>query len=190
MSKTEIKPEAYMMPLPAIMLSCCKPGGRPNIITLAWVGVLCSEPPLIGAGIRPQRYSYDIVKETGEFVVNVPGEDQARATDYCGYVSGREKDKFKECDLTPVDGSKVKVPLIRECPMNIECVVRQSHMLGTHELFIGEIVAIHVDDNCIDRYGKLVVEKLKPFIYVPGASQYVGGIDRLLGTGGFSVRRE
>ncbi len=189
MAKVSIKPQGFMVPLPAVMLTCAKPGERPNIITMSWVGVLCSEPPLIGAGIRPERFSHDIVKATGEFVINVPGEDLARAADYCGHVSGRDKNKFEKCGLTAVPGSKVAAPLIQECPVNIECRITQSLMLGTHELFIGEILAIHVDEECLDDYGKLDITKAAPFVYVPGASKYVGGLSKLLGCGGFSLKR-
>ncbi len=177
-----------MVPLPVVMLTCVRPGETPNIITMSWVGVLCSEPPLIGVGIRPERFSYDIVKTTGEFVINVPNEGLARATDYCGYASGRDKDKFKECELTAIPASEVNSPLIQECPVNIECRVTQSLMLGTHELFIGEILAIHVDEECLDNYGKLDITKAAPFVYVPGASKYVGGLSKLLGSGGFSLK--
>ncbi|MBU2626057.1 MAG: flavin reductase family protein [candidate division Zixibacteria bacterium] len=189
MAKTLIKPDGFMVPLPATLLSCQKPGETPNIITLSWVGVLCSEPPLIGVGIRPGRYSYGIVKETGEFVINVPNEDQVAASDYCGHVSGRKKDKFAECSLTAEKGSVVSAPIIKECPINIECRVTQSIVLGSHELFIGEIVAIQVDENCLNDKGHVDIGKVKPFVYIPGSSEYVGGFDNLLGRGGFAAKK-
>lgn len=189
MAKSFIKPDGFMVPLPATLLSCQKQGETPNIITLSWIGVLCSAPPSIGVGIRPSRHSYGIVKETGEFVINVPTEEQAHATDYCGHISGRHKDKFTECSLTAEKGSVVSAPIIKECPINIECKVSQSLMLGTHELFIGEIVAIQVEESCLNDKGHVDINKVKPFVYMPGSREYVGGFDKLLGRGGFALKK-
>jgi len=189
MAKTLLKPDGFMVPLPATMLSCQKPGETPNIITLSWVGVLCSEPPQIGVGIRPSRFSHSIVKESGEFVINLPDESQAFATDYCGHVSGRRSDKFADCSLTAEKGSVVAAPIIKECPINIECKVTHSLMLGSHELFVGEIVAIQVDEKCVDEKGHIITANAKPFVYIPGTREYLGGFDRLLGRGGFSLRK-
>jgi flavin reductase (DIM6/NTAB) family NADH-FMN oxidoreductase RutF len=188
-AKTFLKPDGFMVPLPATMLSCQIGDERPNIITLSWVGVLCSEPPQIGVGIRPARFSHAIVKESGEFVINIPNESQAFATDYCGHVSGRRADKFADCSLTAEKGSVVSAPIIKECPINIECRVTQSLMLGSHELFIGEIVAIQVDENCVDEKGHLIMANAKPFVYTPGTREYLAGFDRLLGRGGFSLKK-
>jgi len=189
MAKTTIEPQGFLVPLPATMLSCQKPGEKPNIITLSWVGVFCSEPPLLGVGIRPSRFSHHIVKDTGEFVVNLPSEEQVRQTDYCGHISGRREDKFQECGFTPMKGKKVSAPIIQECPVNIECKVTQSMVVGTHELFLGEIVAIQIDETCLNEEGKVDIARVKPFVYVPTSMQYVGGIDKVLGLGGFSVKR-
>ena len=190
MAKTSIKPRGFMMPLPAVLLSCQRSGQKPNIITLSWCGVVCSEPPMIGVGIMTSRFSYDIIKDAGEFVINIPTEDQVRHTDFCGHVSGRDEDKFEKCGFTPKKGSEVSAPIIKECPVNIECRTVQSILLGSHELFIGEIVAIHAEEGCIDEKGYVDIEKVKPFVYVPMAKKYVGGIDKILGLGGFSIEKD
>jgi flavin reductase (DIM6/NTAB) family NADH-FMN oxidoreductase RutF len=183
-----MKPQALLVPLPATMLSCQKEGEKPNVITLSWVGVVCSEPPVIGVGIRPSRFSHHIVKDSGEFVINLPSEDQLWQTDYCGHVSGRDTDKFPKCGFTPARGLRVKAPAIEECPVNIECRVIRSMMLGSHELFLGEIVAIQIDESCIDEKGEINIAGVKPFVYVPGSRDYVGGINSVIGQGGFSLK--
>lgn len=190
MPKKTIKPTGFLVPLPATMLSCQIPSERPNIITLSWVGVLCSEPPQIGVGIRPSRFSHHIVKETGEFVLNLPSEDQVEATDYCGHVSGRNKDKFAECGFTAEKGIEVSAPIIKECPINIECKVVKTISLGTHDAFIGEIVAIQVEEEYVDERERVDIAKVKPFVYVPTTRSYVGGIDKIIGQGGFSLKKK
>ncbi len=187
--KTTIKPQAFLMPLPAVLLSCGKQKQKPNIITMSWCGVLCSTPPQIGVGIVPSRYSHHLVKETGEFVINIPTEYQAHAVDYCGHISGRDRDKFADCAFTAEKGELSSSVMIKECPINIECRVVQSLMLGSHELFIGEIVSIHVDEKCLDEHRQIDLQKVKPIVYVTGARKYYGGISEFLGVGGFSVKK-
>lgn len=189
MTKTTIKPQGFLMPLPATMISCQKAGEKPNIITMSWVGVMCSEPPVIGVGIRLSRFSHHIIKDSGEFVLNLPSEDQVWQTDYCGHASGRDKDKFKECEFTPEAGLEVSAPIIRECPINMECKVTQSVLLGSHEMFLGEIVAIQVDERCVSDDGKVDIASVRPFVYVPISQIYVGGIEKLIGKGGFAMKR-
>lgn len=186
MSKKLLKPSTALTPVPAVMVSCCNSAGENNIITLAWVGTLCSEPPLIGIGIRKSRFSYEMVKETGEFVVNLPSEGLAWATDFCGINSGRNVDKFGELELTAVPGEKVKAPLIGECPVNIECKVKQVLELGSHDLFIGEVVAVHADDEVLDENGSLCIEQAKLISYAGG--KYWGLKDNPLGDAGFSKK--
>ncbi len=188
MDKITIQPQGFLVPLPATMLSCRIPGERPNIITLSWVGVLCSEPPVIGVGIRPSRFSHHIVKETGEFVLNLPSETQVEQTDYCGHKSGRSHDKFEVCGFTPKKGLRVSAPVIVECPVNIECRVMKSLLIGSHELFLGEILAIQIDKSCLDSEGKVEITRVKPFVYVPTARVYAGGIDTILGKSGSLIR--
>jgi len=176
-----------MLPLPAVMLSCQLPGKTPNIITLSWVGVLASNPPQVGVGITPQRFSHHIVDESGEFVINIPSEDQMGATDFCGHVSGRQSNKFKHLGLTAGECKKVSAPMIAECPVNLECVVRAKHNLGSHDLFIGEIVAMHATDECVDSKGRIDIQKVRPFTYVPMTRDYIGNLTTVIGKAGSSV---
>jgi flavin reductase (DIM6/NTAB) family NADH-FMN oxidoreductase RutF len=185
-NKREVKPQTVLIPLPAVLVSCALPEGKPNIITVAWVGVACSEPPMISIAIRKTRYSHDIISESGEFVVNIASEDQLKAVDYCGVVSGREVDKFKEAGLTPLRAKKVNVPLIKECPINLECSVRYTLELGSHDLFVGEVLATHMDEEVIDSAGRPDITKLKPFVYCTKAHQYWGGFSKMLGKYGFA----
>jgi flavin reductase (DIM6/NTAB) family NADH-FMN oxidoreductase RutF len=183
MLKKLLQPETMLFPLPAVMVSCQRDNERPNIITLAWVGVVCSEPPMVGIAIRKNRHSFSIIKESGAFVVNVPKGDLLKATDLCGTKSGRDTDKFAEAKLTPVKGSKVKAPLIAECPVNLECELRKVLDLGSHCLFIGEIVATHLDSEYLNEKGEPDVEKMGLFCYCPKAHQYraVGDVLALYG---------
>lgn len=136
MGKQLWKPGNMLYPLPVVMVSLADRDGRPNIITLAWVGTVCTNPPMVSISVRPERYSYPILKETGEFVINLTTKELAFATDYCGVKSGRDVDKFKEMGLTPIPASEVKAPMIKESPVNIECKVRQILPLGSHDMFL------------------------------------------------------
>jgi len=185
-NKREVKPQTILIPLPAVMVSCALPEGRPNIITVAWVGVACSEPPMISIAIRKTRHSHKIISESGEFVINIAGEDQLKAVDFCGVVSGKEVDKFKEAGLTPLKAKRVNVPLIKECPINLECSVRYTLELGSHDLFIGEILATHMDEEVLDNAGRPDIAKLKPFVYCTKAHQYWGGFSKMLAEYGFT----
>lgn len=142
-SKVSQSPGTVLSPVPAVMVSCAGLSGKPNIITLAWVGTVCSDPPMVGISIRPSRYSHGLIDETGDFVINLPLRTQLEAMDYCGVVSGRDVDKFTTTGLTPISAELVKSPLIAECPVNMECRVRQSISLGSHDLFIAEILRVH-----------------------------------------------
>jgi len=172
MSKTLLEPQTVLFPLPAVMVSCQRKDEKPNIITLGWVGVVCSEPPMVGISIRKSRFSHGIIKESKEFVVNVPTQKLLKVTDFCGIKSGKNVDKFAETKLTPVKGAKVNAPLIKECPVNLECMVKQVLELGSHDLFLGEIVATQIDSEYLDSSGKLDVGKMNLFCYCPKAQQY------------------
>jgi flavin reductase (DIM6/NTAB) family NADH-FMN oxidoreductase RutF len=175
-----------LFPLPVMLISCAdKKGGR-NLITLAWVSKVCAEPPMLAAAVRPSRHSHGMIKDSGEFVVNVPTEAVIRQVDYCGNTSGRNVDKFRETGLTPIPASRVKAPLIKECPVNFECVVRQSIQLGSHDLFIGEVVAVHMDDSILDADGKVDYAKAKPVVY---AAPGYWSLARQIGTYGYSLKR-
>lgn len=181
--KLFLPPSESLFPIPAVMVSCCsKDGTRNNIITLAWVGTLSSNPPEIGICIRPSRYSHDMIEATGDFVVNIPSETQAKQADLCGQVSGRHEDKFALCGLTPAKARKVKSPIIKECPMNIECkLVRViKDYSKSHHLFLGEIVSVDVSAE----YGEeMDISKIKPLVFCNGEYWSLG---QFLGTMGFS----
>lgn len=163
-----------LLPVPAAMITCVDGEGHPNIITLAWVGVACSSPPMLTIAVRPHRHSAPMLKSTGDFVVNIPGEDLLWATDVCGMLSGKDVDKFEAARLTPVPASKVKPPLIAECPVNIECVLRHTLALGSHDLYIGEVVAVHIESDCLDPAGKWDAGKIKTFAYCTGTYWSLG----------------
>ena len=175
-----------LSPLPVVMVSLADRDGRPNIITLAWVGTVCTNPPMVSISVRPERYSYPILKETGEFVINLTSKELAVATDYCGVKSGRDVDKFKEMGLTPIPASEVKAPMIKESPVNIECKVRQILPLGSHDMFLADVVAVHADEKYMDEKHKFHLEQAEPIIYSHGS---YFGCGELLGTFGYSVKK-
>jgi flavin reductase (DIM6/NTAB) family NADH-FMN oxidoreductase RutF len=167
--KIERKPSPALLPTPVVMLSVAGHGKeRPNIITLAWAGMLCSSPPMLSVAIRPTRHSHRLVNAAREFVVNIPSADQLEQVDLAGAWSGAEHDKFQELGLTATPASRVAAPLIEECPINIECVVRHQLALGVHDLYIAEIVAVQYDDDLLDARGRLQTNKLTPIALVEG----------------------
>lgn len=186
MAKKMFEPMTALTPLPAVMVTCQRPGETANIITIAWIGIACSEPPMLSISIRKSRYSYDIIKSTGEFVVNIPNRELARATDLCGIVSGRDYDKFKLTGLTRTPASKVRVPMIEECPINLECQTRTVLELGSHDMFVAEIVATHIDENVLNEENRLDVKKLDPLIYFSKARQYWAVPTQFVGKYGFT----
>lgn len=141
--KSSQAPGTALSPVPAVMVSCADGEGKGNIITLAWVGTVCSDPPMVGISIRPSRYSHALIREAGEFVINLPSRKELEAMDYCGVASGRDVDKFAATGLTATPAEVVKAPLIAECPVNIECRVQQIITLGSHDLFLAEILRVH-----------------------------------------------
>ncbi|MHA2063348.1 MAG: flavin reductase family protein [Candidatus Thorarchaeota archaeon] len=169
--KKEWKPTTAVMPCPVVLLSVAGEK-RPNIITLAWVANVCSKPPTIVAGIRPQRHSYEMVKNAGDFVLNIPSIDQIDAAEFAGTKSGRDFDKFKECSLTPVPATKVKSPMIGECPINIECIITRVDSPGVHDMFTAEVVAVHVDESVLDDEGRFIPSKANLFTYLPLNGEY------------------
>lgn len=173
MAKIIKKATTALYPVPVVLVSCGTAEWS-NIITLAWVGTLCSNPPLIGIGIRPDRYSYRLIREIGEFVINLPRVDQTRLVDLCGTVSGRNVDKWAACGFARGPAHKVRVPVIAQCPVNIECRVRQTLPLGTHDLFIGEVVAVQADDSVLDDQGLLDFAKAQPLAFLNGEYRSVG----------------
>ncbi len=187
MSKELWKPGNMLYPLPVVMVSVADRDGRPNIITVAWAGTVCTNPPMLSISVRPERYSYPILKETGEFVLNLTTRELAFATDYCGVKSGRNVDKFKELGLTPLKAEHVGAPLIAESPVNIECKVREILPLGSHHMFLADVVAVHADEKYMDEKHKFHLEKAEPIVYSHGAYLVCG---EQLGTFGYSVRKK
>jgi flavin reductase (DIM6/NTAB) family NADH-FMN oxidoreductase RutF len=168
--KREIKPTTATVPCPVVLLSVGTE--NPNIITLSWVANVCSKPPTVVVGIRPERYSYDMVKDAGEFVLNIPSRDLLNASVFAGTKSGRDHDKFAECSLTPIPASKVKASMIKECPINIECKTKQILSLGAHDLFIAEVLSVHIDEEALNEKGRFDASKAPLFTYLPLNGQY------------------
>ena len=187
MSKKIYDPITALVPLPAAMISCQKPNEKPNIITISWTGIVCSEPPMLSISVRKNRFSYDIIKSTGEFVVNITTHQLVKATDICGVVSGKDRDKFELAGLTPETASKVRVPMIKESPINLECQTRSVIELGSHDIFIAEIVATHIEEDILDSDGRIDIRKLDPLAYCTKARQYWSGFSRMEGRYGFSA---
>ena len=186
MAKQIWKPGNMLYPLPAVMVSVADKEGNPNIITVAWAGTVCTNPPMVSISVRPERYSYHMIDETGEFVINLTTEKLAYATDYCGVRSGKDVDKFKELHLTAEKAEYVSAPLIAESPVNIECKVVKKETPGSHHIFLAEVKAVHVDDAYMDQKGRFALEKTDPIVYVHGQYYSLG---KLLGTFGYSVKK-
>lgn len=184
MGKQVWKPSTMLNPVPAVMVTCAGSEGKPNIITLAWAGTINSEPPMVSISVRKERYSHALIVEKGQFAVNLVTEDLVFATDFCGVKSGRDTDKFEATRLTPEKASKIDVPVIKESPVNIECVIKDRIELGSHDMFIGEIVAVDVDEKFIDDKGKFHLNKAKLICYSHGEYWALG---KALGFFGFSV---
>ena len=168
MAKEIWKPGNMLYPIPAVMVSCGRDGEKPNIITVAWAGNICSSPAMLSISVRKERYSYDIIRETGEFVVNLTTKKLTRAADWCGVRSGRDYDKFKEMKLTPQPSNKISAPGIAQSPVNIECKVKQVVELGTHDLFIAEVMCVDVDDSLLDEKNRLDLGKAQLVAYSHG----------------------
>jgi flavin reductase (DIM6/NTAB) family NADH-FMN oxidoreductase RutF len=164
MAKVSVKPGNYLYPLPPCLITC-GPADRPNIVTLSWAGSLCSEPPIMGVSIRPSRHSHPLVKQSGEFAINLPTAEMVRAVDWCGNFSGRDHDKFAAMGLTPVPAQVIGTVLIKECPLNLECQVVHTVSLGSHDLFLGKVVAAHVEETLLDSRGEIDLGKASPLAY-------------------------
>lgn len=187
MSKECWKPGNMVYPIPAVMVSCAQEGKADNIITVAWTGTVCTNPPMAYISVRPSRHSYDMIKSTGEFVINLTTKDLVKATDYCGVRSGREVDKFKEMNLHKEPATHVSVPLIKECPVNIECKVREIKELGSHHMFLADVVGVDIDPAYMDETGKFRLNESGLIIYSHG--EYYG-FGELLGSFGYSVKKK
>ena len=186
MSKQSWKPGNMLFPLPVVMVSAADKEGRDDIITVAWAGTVCTNPPMVSISIRPERYSYHMIRETGEFVINLTTEELAFATDYCGVKSGRDVDKFKETGLTREKAEKVKAPMIAEAPVSIECKVKEIRELGSHHMFIAQVAAVHADEKYMDEKNRFDLNRARPIVYSHG--EYLG-TGKKLGTFGYSVKK-
>ncbi len=187
MEKEVWKPGNMLYPLPAVMVSCRRGNERPNIITVAWTGTVCTSPAMVSISLRPERYSYGIIRESKEFVINLTTKKLARAADYCGVRSGRDVDKFQEMHLTALTAKYVDAPLIGESPINIECRVEQILELGSHHMFLAEVLGVDVDEKLLDKEGKLHLNEADLIVYSHGAYFSLG---ENLGKFGFSVQKK
>lgn len=179
------KPGNMLYPIPAVMVSCGTME-KPNIITIAWAGTICSSPAMVSISVRKERYSYDLIKDNKEFVINLVTKDLVKKADYCGVKSGRDVDKFKEMNLTPIAGKEINAPIIGECPVSLECVVKEIIPLGTHDMFLAEVVSVVVDKRYMDEKGKFHLNQSGLIVYSHG--EYFG-LGELLGKFGYSVKK-
>lgn len=181
------KPGNVLYPVPAVLVSCQSREGRKNVFTVAWTGTVCSDPPMVSISVRKSRFSHDMICDTGEFVINLTTKELVRATDFCGVRSGRDIDKFEACHLTAGECQKVKAPLVVESPINIECRVKQMIGLGSHDMFIAEVVAVDADKRLMDKNGKFHMEDADLIAYNHGSYFELG---KMLGSFGYSVKKQ
>ncbi|HIV41181.1 MAG TPA: flavin reductase family protein [Candidatus Mediterraneibacter guildfordensis] len=188
MAKQTWKPGNMLYPLPAVMVSTADKAGNSNILTIAWTGTVCTNPPMAYISVRPERYSYHMIRESGEFVINLTTKKLARAADYCGVRSGKDVDKWKECHLTRGTASTLKyAPVIEESPVQIECRVKSIQELGSHHMFLAEVTAVQVDESYMDAKGKFDLNRTGLIAYSHGEYLDLG---KKLGTFGYSVRKK
>ena len=185
MSKVTWKPGTFLYPLPAVMVSCGDME-KSNIITVAWTGILNTDPAMVYISVRPSRYSYNMIKENGEFVINLTTQNLAYATDWCGVKTGEKVDKFKEMKLTKEKAQFVKCPMIKESPVSVECKVKEIRELGTHHMFVAEVLAINADKKYIDEKGAFDISKCDLIAYSNGNYYSLG---KKIGRFGFSVQK-
>ncbi len=186
MGRQTWKPGNMLYPLPAVLVSVADRAGNTNLFTVAWTGTVCSDPPMVSISVRPERYSYHMIEETGEFVVNLTTEELVYATDYCGVKSGRDVDKWKEMHLTPIPAQHVAAPMLQESPVNLECRVTQKLELGSHDMFLADVLAVHIDERYMDESGRFCLNDARPLVYSHGRYLATG---RELGSFGYSVKK-
>lgn len=187
MAKQIWKPGNMLYPLPVVMVSVRDKKGNDNIITVAWAGTVCTNPPMVSISVRPERHSYQMIKESREFVINLVTKDLVFATDYCGVKSGRDVDKFKEMKLKKEKAEKVAAPLIAQSPVNLECRVTECKELGSHHMFVAEIVSVHIDEKYMDEKGKFHLNETGLVTYSHGEYFALG---KRLGSFGYSVKKK
>ena len=186
MSKTMWKPGTFIYPIPAVMVSCGT-FEKSNIITVAWTGILNTNPAMVYISVRPERYSYNLIKESGEFVINLTTKDLAYATDWCGVKSGANVDKFKEMKLTKQKANFVQCPMIDESPASVECKVKEIRELGSHHMFVADVLAINADDKYIDENGAFDISKCNLMAYANGGYY---PLEKKIGKFGYSVQKK
>ena len=187
MSKQLWKPGNMLYPVPAVMVSCKRAGERPNIITVAWAGTVCSDPAMVSISVRPERFSHAIIQESGEYVINLVTEKLAGACDWCGVVSGRDRDKFREMKLTAYQSDLMDTPAIEESPVNIWCKVAKTEHLGSHDMFLARVVGVTVEDRYMDAKGRFALEKTGLITYSHGEYYALG---ERIGRFGYSVKKK
>ena len=187
MAKISFKPGNMLYPLPVVMVSVADKEGNTDIITVAWAGTICTNPPMVSISVRPERFSHHMLEETGEFVINLTTKELVRATDYCGVKSGRDVDKWKEMNLTPSPSTVVKAPGIAQSPVNIECRVKKVERLGSHDMYMAEVVAVQVDAAYMDEKSSFHLANAKPIVYSHGEYYLLG---EKLGKFGFSIMKK
>lgn len=188
MTKVTFKGSAILNPVPAVMITSQNSEGKANVFTVGWIGTACTRPPMITVAIRPERLSYDYIKETEEFVVNLPPASMTQIVDYVGVVSGKREDKIEKLKLALQPSERVAVPSLADCPVNIECKLKSITPLGSHDLFLAEVVSISVDENIIDEKGKIRLEKANLIAYSHG--EYFALQSKPLGKFGYSIQKK
>ena len=186
MARQTWKGSTLLNPEPPVLVSCGSMEAA-NLITIGWTGTICTQPSMVSISVRPERYSYQLIKASGEFVINLPTRKLVRAVDWCGVKSGRDYDKFAEMKLTPLPASTVSCPILAESPVNLECQVTQVIPLGSHDLFLAKVTAVDVDEALLDEKGKLCLERADLIVYSHGEYFSLG---KQLGTFGYSVRKK
>ena len=188
MDKRSFKGSVILNPVPVVLITSRNKNGDENVFTVGWTGTLCTKPPVLSISVRPERLSYEYIKETMEFVVNLPTASMVKAVDYCGVKSGKTVDNIKEMNFNLVESTNINVPYIKECPVNIECRVREIMSLGTHDVFIADVLGSHVDESLIDEKGKIHFEEANLISYCHG--EYYPLPKKSLGSFGFSVAKK
>lgn len=186
--KVNFKGSVILNPVPVVLITSKNKEGKENVFTVAWAGTVCTKPPMLSISIRPERLSYEYIKETMEFTVNLPTSTMTKAVDYCGVRPGRKFDKIKEMNFTMKDGTNIDVPYIDECPVSIECKVKSIIPLGTHDLFIADVVGSHVNKNLMDEKGKIHFENADLITYCHG--EYYKMDTEALGKFGYSITKK
>ena len=188
MKKRYLKGSVMLNPVPVVLITCRNLEGKANIFTVAWIGTVCSKPPMLSISIRPERLSYDYIKETMEFTVNIPNRKLTKITDFCGVRSGRQINKIEEMNLTMVKGSEIETSFIEECPISIECKVKEIIKLGSHDMFIAEVLCSHINEDLFDEKDKIDLTKADLIAYSHG--EYFSVDKNPLGKFGYSVMKK